>query len=64
MHRVVELDWWDTHVLPTTERSARIPVTLVPAQHWSARTATDALRSNAATIQGRPVSTAICLRLL
>ena len=45
MHRVVELDWWDTHVLEATERSARIPVTLVPAQHWSARTATDALRS-------------------
>lgn len=45
MHRVVELDWWDTHVLDATERSARIPVTLTPAQHWSARTATDALRS-------------------
>lgn len=45
MRRVVELDWWDTHVLEATERSARIPVTLVPAQHWSARTATDALRS-------------------
>lgn len=45
MHRVIELDWWDTHVLEATERNARIPVTLVPAQHWSARTATDALRS-------------------
>ena len=45
MHSVVELDWWDTHVLEATARSARIPVTLTPAQHWSARTATDALRS-------------------
>ena len=45
MHRVVELDWWDTHVLEASERSARIPVTLVPAQHWSARTTTDAMRS-------------------
>jgi N-acyl-phosphatidylethanolamine-hydrolysing phospholipase D len=45
MHRVVELDWWDTHVLEATDHSARIPVTLTPAQHWSARTATDALRS-------------------
>ncbi|HEX5355104.1 MAG TPA: MBL fold metallo-hydrolase, partial [Aquabacterium sp.] len=45
IHHVIELDWWDTHVLAATERSARIPVTLTPAQHWSARTATDALRS-------------------
>ncbi|NBD21353.1 MBL fold metallo-hydrolase [Aquabacterium fontiphilum] len=45
IHHVVELDWWDTHVLPETDRSLRIPVTLTPAQHWSARTTTDALRS-------------------
>lgn len=45
MHHVVELDWWDTHVLPSSERNMRIPITLTPAQHWSARTATDALRS-------------------
>jgi N-acyl-phosphatidylethanolamine-hydrolysing phospholipase D len=45
IHHVVELDWWDTHVLPATEHSLRIPVTLTPAQHWSARTATDAMRS-------------------
>lgn len=45
LHRVVELDWWDTHVLQATDQSARVPVTLTPAQHWSARTATDALRS-------------------
>ena len=45
IHKLVELDWWDTHVLQATDRSARIPVTLTPAQHWSARTATDALRS-------------------
>jgi N-acyl-phosphatidylethanolamine-hydrolysing phospholipase D len=45
IHRVIELDWWDTHVLEATPHSARIPVTLTPAQHWSARTATDALRS-------------------
>jgi N-acyl-phosphatidylethanolamine-hydrolysing phospholipase D len=48
IHHVIELDWWDTHVLETNSLSAahaRIPVTLTPAQHWSARTATDALRS-------------------
>ena len=45
IHRVVELDWWDTHVLEATDRSLRIPVTLTPTQHWSARTTTDALRS-------------------
>jgi N-acyl-phosphatidylethanolamine-hydrolysing phospholipase D len=45
IHHVIELDWWDTHVLAATEHSARIPVTLTPAQHWSARTATDAMRS-------------------
>ena len=45
IHKVIELDWWDTHVLEATPQSARIPVTLTPAQHWSARTATDALRS-------------------
>jgi N-acyl-phosphatidylethanolamine-hydrolysing phospholipase D len=45
IRKVVELDWWDTHVLEATAHSARIPVTLTPAQHWSARTATDALRS-------------------
>lgn len=45
IQRVIELDWWDTHVLDATAQSARIPVTLTPAQHWSARTATDALRS-------------------
>ena len=43
--RVLELDWWDTHVLDATECSARIPVTLTPSQHWSARTPTDAMRS-------------------
>jgi N-acyl-phosphatidylethanolamine-hydrolysing phospholipase D len=48
MHRVVELDWWDSHVLEANSlhaAHARMPVTLTPAQHWSARTATDALRS-------------------
>ncbi len=45
MHRVVELDWWDEHVLAATATSLRVPVTLTPAQHWSARTPTDALRS-------------------
>ncbi|MDE2075520.1 MAG: MBL fold metallo-hydrolase [Burkholderiales bacterium] len=45
IHHVVELDWWDQHTLPATERSERIEITLTPAQHWSARTATDALQS-------------------
>lgn len=45
IHSVMELDWWDTHVLDASATSARIPVTLTPAQHWSARTATDALQS-------------------
>jgi N-acyl-phosphatidylethanolamine-hydrolysing phospholipase D len=45
IHHVVELDWWDEHVLPATEHSLRMPVVLTPAQHWSARTTRDALRS-------------------
>ncbi len=45
LNRVVELDWWDTHVIEATAHNLRIPVVLTPAQHWSARTATDALRS-------------------
>ncbi|MEY4763764.1 MAG: hypothetical protein RI907_437 [Pseudomonadota bacterium] len=42
---VVELDWWDTHVIEAGPSHQRVPVTLTPAQHWSARTASDALRS-------------------
>lgn len=42
---MVELDWWNTHVIDATARHHRIPGTLTPAQHWSTRTATDALRS-------------------
>ncbi len=42
---VQELDWWDTHVIDATAHSLRTPITLTPAQHWSARTATDALQS-------------------
>ena len=45
LHRVVELDWWDHHVIEASDRHHRIPVVLTPAQHWSARTATDALCS-------------------
>jgi N-acyl-phosphatidylethanolamine-hydrolysing phospholipase D len=45
IHQVVELDWWDTHVLHATPRSAAMPVTLTPSQHWSARTPFDAMRS-------------------
>lgn len=45
IHKVVELDWWDDHVLPASDHSERVVITLTPAQHWSARTATDALLS-------------------
>ena len=45
IHRVIELDWWDRYELAATEQSHHLSVTLTPAQHWSARTATDALRS-------------------
>jgi N-acyl-phosphatidylethanolamine-hydrolysing phospholipase D len=45
IHGVVELDWWDRHLIHATGHNARIPIVLTPAQHWSARTATDALRS-------------------
>jgi N-acyl-phosphatidylethanolamine-hydrolysing phospholipase D len=45
IHRVAELDWWDTHVLDGGKRSLRMPVTLTPAQHWSSRTGADAMRS-------------------
>ena len=38
---------WDVlvGVIEATDRHHRVPVVLTPAQHWSARTATDALRS-------------------
>jgi L-ascorbate metabolism protein UlaG (beta-lactamase superfamily) len=32
-HRIVELDWWETHTLPGTELS----VTAAPSQHFSGR---------------------------
>lgn len=43
--RVAELDWWDHHTLPATERNACIEITLTPAQHWSSRSMSDAMRS-------------------
>lgn len=43
--RVVELDWWDSHVVEAGVDHARIPITLTPSRHWSARTLTDAMRS-------------------
>lgn len=46
IHRVVELDWWDEHrVHPPHAPQAAFPVTFVPARHWSARSATDALQT-------------------
>jgi len=36
---VVELDWWQAHTLPGAH--GPVEVTLVPAQHWSARGLTD-----------------------
>src|SRR5690606_32291486 len=42
---VIELDWWDEHVLPATARSNAQSITLTPARHWSARTLTDAMRT-------------------
>ncbi|WP_409478770.1 MBL fold metallo-hydrolase [Pseudobdellovibrio sp. HCB154] len=37
--QVVELDWWQSHTVPNNGSKAKI--TLVPAQHWSARGLTD-----------------------
>lgn len=46
IRRVVELDWWDEHAInPRHAHDLRIPVTLVPARHWSARSATDAMQT-------------------
>lgn len=36
---VVELDWWQTHTLPS--RGSPIDIMLCPAQHWSARGVAD-----------------------
>ncbi len=38
--RVIELDWWDSHVYRDS-----VEITFVPAQHWSRRTAWDTNRS-------------------
>jgi N-acyl-phosphatidylethanolamine-hydrolysing phospholipase D len=45
IHHVVELDWWDEHTINAGEHRARIAITMTPAQHWSARTATDAMQT-------------------
>lgn len=38
--QVVEMDWWDEHLLDNG-----VSITLTPAQHWSSRTLADALRT-------------------
>lgn len=43
IRHAVELDWWDTHCLPTSTGNAEI--VLVPAQHWSGRTLTDRMKT-------------------
>ncbi|RZI78957.1 MAG: MBL fold metallo-hydrolase [Rubrivivax sp.] len=45
IEHVVELDWWDQHQLPATSRNAAMRVVMTPSQHWSARTATDAMET-------------------
>jgi N-acyl-phosphatidylethanolamine-hydrolysing phospholipase D len=37
LQRVVELDWWHSHGLTPGHKGAPTEVSLVPAQHWSAR---------------------------
>ena len=39
VHRVQELDWWQTH------RLGRVDITLTPVQHWSGRGLNDRLQS-------------------
>lgn len=41
IRNAVELDWWQEHRLPAP--GGEVQVTLVPAQHWSARGLTDRL---------------------
>lgn len=41
IRHALELDWWDRHLLATPKGEAE--VTLVPAQHWSSRSPTDAM---------------------
>ena len=38
---VVALDWWDAHDLPAGASGDHVRITLVPVQHWSARSPTD-----------------------
>lgn len=45
IHHVMEMDWWDEYVVEPAERRTRMAITLTPSQHWSARTATDAMRT-------------------
>jgi N-acyl-phosphatidylethanolamine-hydrolysing phospholipase D len=45
IHHAVELDWWEEHVIESHGQHAEATVTLTPAQHWSARTPTDAMRT-------------------
>ncbi len=41
IRNAVELDWWDRHRLPGPRGD--VEVALVPAQHWSSRSPTDAM---------------------
>ncbi|RZI79310.1 MAG: MBL fold metallo-hydrolase [Rubrivivax sp.] len=45
IQHVMQMDWWDEYVVEAGERRARIAITMTPAQHWSARSATDAMRT-------------------
>ncbi|RZL03024.1 MAG: MBL fold metallo-hydrolase [Rubrivivax sp.] len=46
IHHVVELDWWDEHVIEAADaHHPRVTITLTPAQHWSSRSPTDAMRT-------------------
>lgn len=45
IRHAVELDWWDELPLPSVAGCAPARLTLVPAQHWSARSLNDAMRT-------------------
>jgi len=45
IRHAIELDWWDRHVIDAGPAAHRVEIVLTPAQHWSARTPLDAMRS-------------------
>jgi N-acyl-phosphatidylethanolamine-hydrolysing phospholipase D len=39
--RVIELDWWQHHIIPASSKSVRVEIAFTPTKHWTSRTPFD-----------------------